>query len=29
VLLLIFVIGFIQFRPRGILAVRSRALEEA
>lgn len=29
VLLLLFVIAFIQFRPRGIVAVRSRALEEA
>lgn len=29
VLLLIFVIAFIQFRPRGIVSVRSRSLEEA
>jgi urea transport system permease protein len=29
VLLLLFVIAFIQFRPRGIIAPRSRALEEA
>ncbi len=29
VLLLLFVIAFIQFRPRGIVAPRSRALEEA
>ena len=28
VLLLLFVIAFIQFRPRGIVAIRSRALEE-
>jgi urea transport system permease protein len=29
VLLLIFVIAFIQFRPRGIVSIRSRSLEEA
>jgi len=29
VLLLVFVILFIQFRPRGIASARSRALDEA
>jgi urea transport system permease protein len=29
VLLLVFVIAFIQFRPRGIVSVSSRSLEEA
>jgi urea transport system permease protein len=28
VLLLVFVVAFIQFRPRGIVAQRSRSLEE-